>query len=272
MELSRNDKILLIFPIILFVTVPIRFIKDTFFSDLFAQHKFWILQPTGPFNVIFAGSSFQIFATLFIIILVFKIIALKKFLPILPITESSNENSFYKSKNRSTVNLLQQTSSCVNISYVKYQLVKLAMIYGPIILFIVWSFGPALFDRINHWTGGHCTKSVFKYYRECVIDGHKYSNGFKTSGHSLITTTFATAILFELLNWNAFSDFLQLQMNSSFRIVHKMINVLTLSIYACWVLLFTITCLFYHTFMERLIGTSIGVGIVYTTYIKYRLS
>lgn len=245
MHISREHTLLVFFPILLLGTGPIRYMKDRLFWP--DPPTIGIVQPHGIFNTVFAGTSFQLFLVLYLIITAFKTTAGVKFTPVLPTTTASVVSRypvFHK------------------------EAAKLAFIYVSITVLIVWAFGPSLFDRVNKWTGGHCDVPSMEYYRACVAVGGKYVNGFKSSGHSLITTIFGTAAVNELVAMNEYCRTCIVQLTTPYRYVKMSINFLVVFVYAMWVLLFLITCMFYHTFLERFVGTSIAVVILYTVYYK----
>lgn len=236
-------KLLIVFPIFLLVTAPIRFAKDTFISPI--PPKTSIVSSHGILNTVFAGSSFEVFLILYLTITLFKIAIWRKFTPVLPTT-------------------IQVRSSKRNV--IIKETIKLFIIYASLIVLIVWAFGPSLFDRVNRWTGGYCNVAREIYYRSCVAHGGLYVNGFKSSGHSLIAATFGTAASYELLGMNDYCKNVNLTNNHKY--LHKFVNVFVSFVYIAWVTLFLITCLFYHTFLERLVGTSLAIFIVYVVYYK----
>lgn len=275
--------ILAVFPAVLLLTEPVRLFKDVLYPN-FDPQEWPFINSKGFLNRFLAGHSFEIFLTTFILLNIFKLWLVHNRMPILPINENNNENqegTGYKQKlqsNKSDLNLYKQIEHMdpptSNTCFISLQLIKLVSIYGPIIVFIVWFFGASMYDRIHHYTGGFCINHPeLKYYRTCVSKGYKYTGGFKCSGHSLITSIFASCIAFETLsvnNWIVYINHLNPLPFHIYRSGHLLV-LFALYIYISWLMMFTITCLFYHTFFERIIGTACGMITVFSVYIKCKL-
>lgn len=284
--------LLLPFPSVLLLTGPIRLFKDLLYPD-FDPQQWPIISSTGFLNKFLAGHCFEIFLCTFIVMNVFKCWLVCNKLPLLPLTAAivtnaacdndgeipdDNNSGENLRSNKSDLNLFKQiehsdppTSSS---RFISLQLAKLAGIYIPLVLLIVWFLGPSVYDRIYHSTGGHCVNHPeIKYYRSCVSKGYRYTGGFKCSGHGLITSTFATCLAKETLSLNNWISYVNNINPLTFRVYRSghLLVAFTTSLYLCWLTMYTVTCLFYHTFPERVVGTACGCLIFFFVYIKCRL-
>lgn len=285
--------LLAVFPTVLFLTAPIRLFKDFLYPD-FDPQEWPFISSSGFLNKFLAGHCFEIFVCIFIFMNAFKIWLVRNKLPLLPLTETATASQDPTGddddegatearwedlrSNKSDLNLFKQVEHSdpptSNVRFIYLQLGKLAGIYMPLVLLIVWFFGPSIYDRIYYATGGHCVNHPdIKYYRSCVSKGYKYIGGFKCSGHSLITSTFASCLAKETLSINSWLSYINKTSPlpfSVFRFGHLLV-VFAVLLYLCWLIMFTVTCLFYHTFPERIVGTSCGCLIFFFVYIKCRL-
>jgi membrane-associated phospholipid phosphatase len=195
------------------------------------------------------------------------------------IDNNINHNYEFLKSSKSDRHLLKQfDSSDIQVAkplkYVYLQMIKLLFIYVLISILIVWFFGASIYDRIHYLSGGYCKNhSEFKYYRSCIVHGYQYLNGFKPSGHSLITSTFASSLAFEIKSLNCWLTYIN-SFNPLSLKVNKISSIMiafALFIYTCWLIMFTVTCLFYHTLIERVVGTLSGCLIVFLVYVKFKL-
>lgn len=281
--------ILSVFPTVLLLSAPLRVLKDTVIPD-FDPQGWPFISSDGFLNTFLAGHSFEIFTVLLIALNCYKFWLASFKTPLLPVTEegetgtrNNNTKYNYLQSHISDNLLLKQieptspdgsTHKSVTTRYVCFQMLKLLGVFVPISACIVWFFGPSLYDRIHYLTGGSCINHPeYKYYGSCSSHGFKYASGFKSSGHSLITSTFASCIAFETLDTNVWIQYI----NSLWRLPYHLsymghlLVLFTTSVYFCWLIMFTVTCLFYHTLMERIIGTVCGLLIVYFIYVKCKL-
>lgn len=272
------------FPTVLVLSAPIRYFKDTLYPN-FDPQQWPFISSNGFLNRFLAGHAFEIFITSFIILNSYKLWLVYQKVPLLPVAENINDNN---STIDNTINNLQSNKSDLNLykqiehtelpisntRYVSIQVIKLSCIYLPIVLFIVWFFGASIYDRIYRSTGGYCVNHPeLKYYKTCVSKGYTYTGGFKCSGHGLITSTFASCLAFETISLNNWISYIN-KINPLPFHIHRfghLLLVVSAYLYVCWLLMFTVTCLFYHTFFERVIGTSCGILIFAFIYIKCKL-
>lgn len=262
-----------LFIVLVIVLLPLRLAIDSFWPSLDPQ-SIPIIRSSSWLNRVFAGHCFEMSLILFIVICYLKISR---------VNSSANLNidsspSLINSQppplrlNSKTDKLLRKLISPsptpnsqkeINKKLMSIQVCKILVIYTSLVILIITTFitNSSLLELVQKWTGGECTNPNFHYYRGCLVDGSKYLGGFKISGHCLITSTFSLFIIWEGIMWKGW-------IQSPLEVV---VALITLFVLASWITLFTITCLFYHTFMERLIGTFIGTSIFSLCYIYLSL-
>lgn len=273
----------------LIVSGPIRVFKDAVYPD-FNPQDWPFISSKGFLNRFLAGHCFEIFLLLFIVINAFKLYLIKMKTPLLPTitqdhndTLSNNDNVLIRlRKHKSDVHLLNMIKCVDNNNsesdkhshYFSIQFLKLSIIYASLCLLIVWFFGVSIYERIHHYTGGTCLDHPnLKYYRQCVNKGFTYIGGFKCSGHSLITSTFTTCLVIEcwsLLDWLLYINKIN-ELSFKLNKIGNSILLISISVSFCWSIMYLVTCLFYHTFAERVVGTLCGCFIFYSVYIKCKL-
>ena len=148
---------------------------------------------------------------------------------------------------------------------------------------LVWYCGTYMLNLMDNALG-KCTVDTFNTYRTCTKAGHTW-NGFNISGHTFLLTYCILIITEEASNvklevWDGFS----LQDNRVFdklgpqaklwliywwRKVGGLVEVTEiygLSLVLVWILMVTTTSLYFHTFLEKMIGFFFGVGCWYVSY------
>lgn len=271
--------ILFVFPCVLIITAPLRAFKDVLYPN-FDPQEWSLIRSQGIMNRIFANHCFELFLLTFILLNIFKVWLVMFKAPLLPVTasveESERGNAPTNESDLCLYRQIQNPESQTNTEkrYYYIQLLKLVVIYGSISACIVWFFGPSIYDRIHRDTGGHCVKHPeIPFYRICKDAGYNYKGGFKSSGHSLITTTLASCLAFETLsmwNWLVFVNSLNGLSTAVIR-AGKIVLFCCLFLYVTWLSVFTVTCLFYHTLGERVVGTATACAVVYCTFLRYKL-
>lgn len=281
--MKRLILVLSVFFTILLITAPIRQFKDVLYPN-FDPQDWPFISSTGFLNKFLAGHSFEIFIAMFIILNSFKLWIVRNKTPLLPITETANSNldsgtdtaklKIYKSDLQLFKQIETTDPTLTHSKYILIELVKLLLIFTPIVLLIVWFFGPSIFERIHYATGGFCIDHLdIKYYGICVRNGFKYVGGFKCSGHSLITCTFSTCLFTEALGVLDWIDYITNVYSLPFTIkrMGNFVVLSAISISLCWMMMFVVTCMFYHTFAERIVGTTCASSIVLFVYIRCKL-
>lgn len=145
--------------------------------------------------------------------------------------------------------------------------------------FNVWCFGVPIFERVNVLTGGHCeirgnadgTLSMYQCGR--TADG-VWVDGFDPSGHLYFISTVSLALWREVMNlghihidWEAQlvsytlgpDDDLMTNNHS------KIISTTSLVLIFIWYFEYCITCLFFHTIPEKIVGLLVAT-VVLTAY------
>lgn len=115
-----------------------------------------------------------------------------------------------------------------------------------------WFFGPSLFSRIfHHWPWALCSHPAHDEHHTCTSNGHEWLS-FDVSGHCFLL------ILGSLLLWE--------ELRSRYRLVFKKWNVgvrllfsLNVIVLFLWTWMLIVTCLYYHTWNEKLLGTCFGL-------------
>lgn len=131
---------------------------------------------------------------------------------------------------------------------VRQYLVKLALIY-----FILWLCF-FLIDHIFIWTGGRCDVSDTFSAERCRTLHGKWEGGFDISGHFCFLTNLSLVLwqelnwLFEssnvsLITWNERCAFLQW---------------LIVAVLIIWINVLVVTAVYYHTFLEKVLGCAFG--------------
>ncbi|KAG7913464.1 hypothetical protein KL907_000409 [Ogataea polymorpha] len=208
--------------------------------DVKVSKESFLLSSKGPLNRIFAGHSFEGFFLCFALS-TYYVISLRRTEMVLPLTSRSGMSI--------RAILLRQ-------------LIKLAVIYVWLSFQIVWFFGDSVFDRILELTGGHCLQKAGLNYKQCRILNGKWIGGTKFSGHSLILSCFGLSLIFELENVSK-----TYRPDAATALLKGLLFCCSVYI-AAWLLLFTITAIFYHTLPEKIVGLAAGMFVPYLLYFK----
>lgn len=264
-----------LFLLLVVALYPLRLLIDSFWPN-FNPQLYPIIQSSSFLNRVFAGHCFEIYLILFILICYLKISKVNSSILNIDTSIATNRaNSIPLRPLSKTDKLLKKLISPtptpisqkeVNKKLIFIQVYKLFLIYIPLTILLISTLitNSSLFELIQKWTGGECTDPNFEHYRSCLVSGSKYIGGFKVSGHCLITSTFSLFLIWEGIMWKVWYGSIKSPLGLIFTCIMAFIVV-------CWVTLFTITCLFYHTFLERLTGTLIGTSIFFICYIYLSL-
>lgn len=253
---------------------PLRLAFDLAFPDFdpqiwpFIQSRSWI-------NLVFASHCFEIFFCLFVLYACLKYRSVKSSSTV-NIDEAEGTINYNEVVPKltpftQTDRVLVQFSSSQLLSstdilskFVGVQLAKLASLYLPLVILIVTTFvvKPSLFELIQKATGGKCSTN-HEYYRSCLVDGGRYSGGFKVSGHCLVTSSFTLFLTWEFIMFRVWY-------NCKSKYTNLLLHVLFAVVATCWITLFVITCMFYHTFLERLLGTILGTSLFFLCFLYFK--
>lgn len=140
--------------------------------------------------------------------------------------------------------------------------------------FNVWCFGAPVFERVNVLTGGHCeirgiadgALSMSQCAR--AVDG-VWVDGFDPSGHLYFMSTVSWALWREVMHlghihidWEAqlvsYSLVPDLMTNSHSKITSTASLVLIFG----WYFEYCITCLFFHTIPEKIVGLLVSSAVM----------
>lgn len=256
-----------IFAMLVIVLYPLRLAIDWLWAGLDPQ-TIPVVNSGSYINRTFAGHSFEIFGLLFVLLSLLKVVRVN-----CQVTDLETDRSPLRTPtlrpDSKTDSLLRKLAAPTvtpvsaketnNMLFVLHG-AKLIVLYLPLTVCIITSVVArnSLFELIQRWTGGQCSNPALDGYRACLVDGGHYTGGFKVSGHCLITTTFSLFLLWEGYMWKAWTGVKTLP--------ERVLATAVCVVLVIWTLLFTITCLFYHTFPERLIGTGLGTGLFYLCY------
>ncbi|KAK6463767.1 Fat storage-inducing transmembrane protein [Scheffersomyces coipomensis] len=148
----------------------------------------------------------------------------------------------------------------------------------------VWFFGSSIFERINIATGGSCADDSIRSEYYCKSSGSTWTNGFDASGHFYFILSVSLIVWRELLNHlgiqskipMANGDELEFDQapgnnseiasaswnNNPYLTIYKAIVIgVALTFLSIWYFMYLITCIFFHTIPEKIVGTAVGLFI-----------
>ncbi|ABN65440.2 predicted protein [Scheffersomyces stipitis CBS 6054] len=151
-----------------------------------------------------------------------------------------------------------------------------------------WFFGFSIFERINIATGGHCLNEEILSEYECKSSGEKWINGFDSSGHFYFIISISLVVGRELLvhlplpskirlpngsgidleratpeSRTASTNGTEVQIwdNKQLKLYRLAVVIVALSFMAIWFFMYLITCIFFHTVGEKIVGTIVGGAV-----------
>ncbi|AMD19737.1 HCL414Cp [Eremothecium sinecaudum] len=248
-SLSKVDRAILrryyvfIYPIILLCGMTVRFVlgKERLAYEM---NHWYLIKSDNIFNVVFADNGNKIWMTL-ICFLAFQQFSIRNQaafrLPLSSRNIGANEAYNY----RSALQLgLQYTF--------KFTMVKF-------LLFIEFWF----IDHVFMWTGGYCSIDNIKNAMECHGKGGKWEGGFDISGHFCYLMTCSLALWFELtdlIKYTVTNEIPQAKLM-------KVTKYSTLTVLVMWLLLLSVTSIYYHTLIEKVLGVLMGYLCPFILYI-----
>ncbi|CUM62566.1 uncharacterized protein PRCAT00000118001 [Priceomyces carsonii] len=157
----------------------------------------------------------------------------------------------------------------------------------------IWCFGPSIFDRINTMTSGCCSIESIDYKRKCLEHNGKWINGFDVSGHMYFISSTSCLIWQEMLkgllgfsesstdslqtdteaqvasnligNENRDGEMDERKKQALNKRAKKWIKNVIFSYSLLYVLLtycmYVVTCFFFHTAFEKIIGLIFGMTL-----------
>lgn len=228
-----------------------------------------LVSRNGVLNLTFAARAFEIFGTLFILILLYSF-------------KYKSPRVNYLGSHNSLLPTNESDSTDVVSTVSKKQIllrqgIKLGTLYVWLSSLICWFFGDSIFERILKATGGHCSADSNKLgYHECLANGeYTWVGGVKLSGHSLILSCFATTLimemgsLYQLYRVNLADDIYSPRENRIPKQLFIVIATVACTVAAIWSFMYLVTATFYHTVFEKLVGTLCGLLIPYIFDFRY---
>lgn len=141
--------------------------------------------------------------------------------------------------------LLLHNSSRLNKHAQKYAVATICWL-----VYTVWFFGLSIFERLNVFMGGHCEVSgqraqvpMYLCYR--TLDA-RWVDAFDASGHLFFLSLCSLILLREVLNRDG----------------PKPVRWGVLALIGIWYLMYNVTCVFFHTMAEKVVGLACGLLVV----------
>ncbi|KAH3899153.1 Yft2p SCDLUD_004581 [Saccharomycodes ludwigii] len=215
------------------------------------KNTHYLLEPGNIINKIFAYNGNKVFLTLFLSIMFIKIWyrKTKQLLYCLP-TANNVSLEDYNSNEKADI-----------LRIIKEYLIKLLLKY--FVLYILFF----IIDHVFILTGGTCSvgNGSVKDALECKDTyGGEWRGGFDISGHFCFLTNLS------LIFWFEIRDFSQiLQENWKPWLILKCLIISVLSV---WIVILSITAIYYHTLWEKILGVLFGYGcptVMYLLVPKY---
>lgn len=125
-----------------------------------------------------------------------------------------------------------------------------------------WFFGPPIFDRINGATGGFCDgDSLITDTYHCAKNGFLWQNGLDISSHCYLLGQYIILVSFALVNFQIrpASDSETATYSSFPRNGRQLVRAAAWVLGTMFLAEYLITCVFFHTFAERMMGLFFGV-------------
>ncbi|AAS54840.2 AGR350Cp [Eremothecium gossypii ATCC 10895] len=122
----------------------------------------------------------------------------------------------------------------------------------------------ALFWFMDHlfvWTGGRCTVSDTKDSVACRRLGGEWVGGFDISGHFCLVMNLSLVLWLELTELQRYMHSQEIQLRK-----FAWARTTVLGALGVWLALLAITAIYYHTFVEKLLGTIFGYSTSLVIY------
>lgn len=126
----------------------------------------------------------------------------------------------------------------------------LKLLLKTVLLYVIFF----VIDHVFVWTGGACSVSDTASAEQCRRDGGKWEGGFDISGHFCFLTNISMILWMEIYSFQHFTNTNEIQPS------RKWISVIYLNIFVLitWAFVLSVTAIFYHTLMEKVIGVTMG--------------
>lgn len=124
------------------------------------------------------------------------------------------------------------------------------LILKNVLLYLAFLF----IDNLFVWTGGSCSTSSTRSAERCRKEGGSWDNGFDISGHFCFLTNISLILWYELRS-------IQKKISSDDISPTKTWIVLrwsTLIVLITWSFILSVTAVYYHTLLEKVLGLTMG--------------
>ncbi|ODV95623.1 hypothetical protein PACTADRAFT_3314 [Pachysolen tannophilus NRRL Y-2460] len=246
-SILKNKIILSYLPVTLVIGCTIKAIG--FLNFIKEKNVLGITNPENLINVVFAGNAYYwcMFVFFLISILIIKLKHLVEFSLPVTLQDLNTEN--------------------VNFQKIKPLLLRQLLKITLLLLALNACLYPnAIFDYVFKKTGAYCElgssnpETVPDSKASCLSSGGSWVGGFDPSGHLFLTTNISLMVLFEL------KDLVYLKMANDDRIDQKYLLfsynctiLISTVLLLIWWWLFSVTCIFFHTILEKIIGFLCGL-------------
>lgn len=140
-----------------------------------------------------------------------------------------------------------------------------AFFVNGIVAFLLnwWCVGAPVFDRFNEATGGFCdgNTTIHDTY-QCKQAGLQWQDGVDISSHCFLLGQYIILLTFILVSTISPPRDRDLEQNvpGISQVAPQMIRAGAWLVTGCFFTEYLITCLFFHTFLERTVGLSLGLA------------
>ncbi|CCH58111.1 hypothetical protein TBLA_0A03110 [Henningerozyma blattae CBS 6284] len=201
--------------------------------------KFWLIRSNSWFNQLFAYNGNTVFLGLFLIIVSLQVYFSREDARLsLPIEIR-------------TISRIKQFQTKHYLRIAKEYICKLILKY--FFLYLEFLF----IDHLFVLTGGYCTNgSGTRDAMICRSGNGEWVGGFDISGHFCFLVTLSLIIWLELFKLEEFIRSRDLKSNVTNEVIFMVFFIV--SILILWIVMLCVTSLYYHTFVEKLLGCIMG--------------
>ncbi|EDO14824.1 hypothetical protein Kpol_339p11 [Vanderwaltozyma polyspora DSM 70294] len=208
------------------------------------RNNFYILRSSNIVNELFAYHGNQVWLVLFIFLCLVQIYYRSKRFSLLISSESFNGRDQLIARGKPLV---------------KQYICKL--ILKNLMLILVFS----VIDNVFIFSGGECTSgSGTRSSQRCRHENGHWEGGFDISGHFCFLVTISMILWIELHQFKKHVDLEGL--SGQLSLYSKIILMTVFTVLCIWVFILFITSVYYHTFMEKVLGCAMGYITPYVMY------
>ncbi|QEU61805.1 Yft2 [Kluyveromyces lactis] len=214
-------------------------------DELERERKEWYwISGRNVVNHLFAYKGIYIFDLLFGLLIGLQVyVRMKHEESLLPTSNGEQD--------RNSPDLLQQVGKVLKVYSIKFVLVYLVL--WACFLFI---------DHLFVWTGGNCDLSDTKSAERCRSLGGSWVGGFDISGHFCFLTNISLTLWQELKLLLQYANQHTISWNSP----SSKYQWIVLVVLCIWINVLTITSIYYHTFLEKVLGCAFGYSCLLVIY------